>query len=83
MSMKSFLFIAGVIALALILFMMPYLVGCATQAPETWECCEDSWGIPFCFEVDEGYAKNRNLYSTAELENHDRASDTCHSKRQR
>jgi len=83
MSMRAFWFFIGIVTLALIMFMLPFMVGCATPEPERWECCEDTWGVPFCFEVDEDFAKNRNMYSSAELENHDRASDTCYSKRKR
>lgn len=54
------------------------------EKPEgSWECCEDNFGVPFCFRVDEVFAKNRNLYPITYLENNDAASNTksCHPKR--
>ncbi len=74
--MKAVWFLLGIVIMGLIMLLLPILLmGCASPEKEVWECCEDTAGIPFCFRVDEQFAKHKNDYSPAYLENHDRPKD--------
>lgn len=82
--MRAFWFFIGLVVMGMIMVLLPlFIMGCSTPPKEEWECCEDSWGVPFCYRVDEAFANYKNAQTINGVETHDTAPPVgiCQRKR--